>query len=327
MKTSLPLLLAASSLLACGYAAPEPAARPDATEAAAVAPAPLLGESGGPDAADRRCRVVLRQVFRRPGETECQTGTCFVVWRAQLDVSKLLLTVGGAPGVLFTSSGTAGWYEAGDAVAIAGAPADFQRYEVRIANHTFDPAKPLAGQTVRFVAFMQITGGRGRLFDHNRLTGSYESFSADAAKLQSVPEDSDICPAPDHPYGLLRFNDDWSEQQRGLLAAGGVLGIDYDLDRLPSCRGTHNGAPAWAINATVQFLPNGETSEWPVMLFKTDNGFPTNQATTRRVDLPIPDGATSATLWFHNYTGAGSSCDTWDSDFGRNYRFRVLGPQ
>jgi hypothetical protein len=118
--------------------------------------------------------------------------------------------------------------------------------------------------------------------------------------------------------------EDWQQSVGGALHAGGWLNLFYDLDRLPQCRGTHNGFPAWDTVATIKFLPNGQTSDASVREFVTDHGTPTRVAVERQVQMKIPAEATSIELWFHNYSGAANSCEAWDSNDGANYHFDIL---
>lgn len=123
--------------------------------------------------------------------------------------------------------------------------------------------------------------------------------------------------------GTLFFNEDFSEYRYGELRQGGTLDVHFDLDRLPACRGTHNGYPAWDLVGHARFLPGGQLAEGSVRELLSDNGRPTNQAQERLWSMAIPADATAVELWFHNFTGAGSSCEAWDSDWGANYRFDI----
>ena len=40
----------------------------------------------------------------------------------------------------------------------------------------------------------------------------------------------------------------------------------------------------------------------------------------------MPAGTTGVEIWFRNYSGAGSTCETWDSNLGSNYWFEVVAP-
>lgn len=123
--------------------------------------------------------------------------------------------------------------------------------------------------------------------------------------------------------GSIVFSEDWSEHQGGELRQGGTFDVYFDLDRLPACRGTHNGHPAWDLVGYARFLPGGQLVEGSMRELVTDNGRPTNEAHERLWTLSAPADATAVELWFRNYTGAGSSCEAWDSNWGANYRFEL----
>ncbi len=123
--------------------------------------------------------------------------------------------------------------------------------------------------------------------------------------------------------GSIVFSEDWSETRTGELRQGGTIDVFFDLDRLPVCRGTHNGYPAWDLVGFARFLPGGQTLEGSMRELVTDHGRPTNEAHERLWTITVPADATAVELWFKNYTGAGSSCVAWDSAWGANYRFEV----
>ncbi|MBW2732124.1 MAG: hypothetical protein JRH20_06995 [Deltaproteobacteria bacterium] len=121
----------------------------------------------------------------------------------------------------------------------------------------------------------------------------------------------------------IHFTSTWDEHLSGELRQGGRLEVSYDLQRLPECRGTHNGFPAWDTRATLRFSPSGTIVEGSVLAFQNDQGVPTNVAYKVPLVVEIPAGATSVELWFKNSTGAGSSCVAWDSNFNANYHYEI----
>lgn len=126
--------------------------------------------------------------------------------------------------------------------------------------------------------------------------------------------------------GTIVFSEDWSEARTAELRQGGSFDVFFALDRLPACRGTHNGYPAWDLIGYARFLPGGQTFEASVRELGSDNGRPTNEAHEKLWTLTAPSDATAVELWFKNYTGAGSSCVAWDSNWGENYRFDIAPP-
>jgi hypothetical protein len=107
----------------------------------------------------------------------------------------------------------------------------------------------------------------------------------------------------------LRFLEDGDVAAEGTLMQGGRLRVEYDVDRMTTCRGTHNGYRFWEITGSVKFAPGGDVVERML-------------ADGRPIDVEVPADATGVELWFHNYTGD-RSCEDWDSLGGENYRFEV----
>lgn len=286
-----------------------------------LAPAPALGAADSLDTADRSCQVVLRNLTRAPGngdyETSCDGGECSYVWRGAIDVARPLAT-GATVHMLYRLDGDDTWWEVA-ALPDVGAVPGFDRFAVALSQHLFGPATPVGDQrSVEVVAFVQLGNG-GRLFDHNRFAGDFDNHRL-TADLGFATTDAGVCLPT---VGTVQFDDSFAEQTWGELRAGGYLEIRYDIDRLPDCRGTHNGHPAWDVVARGRFLPGGESFEGSVRELLTINGTPTNSAIDRLLQVEIPDGADSVEIWFHNFTGAGSSCQGWDSDFGNNYHFAI----
>lgn len=124
----------------------------------------------------------------------------------------------------------------------------------------------------------------------------------------------------------LSFLSNWHEVRSGELRQGSQLILDYDLQRLPQCRGTHNGHPAWDTQAHLRFAPGGQLVSASVRRFVTNQGVPTTVAESLPLEVTIPEDATSVAIYFQNYDGAGGSCSAWDSEFGANYRYAIWPP-
>ena len=314
---SLLLWVFALSLLLSACATGDGAA-PTAPPEAVASTAPQLGKADSGDRADRSCQVVLRSAMRHadgPGyETDCSGGDCLYVWRGWVEVDQAL-AADASVRVLYHRLDDPTWWEV-EASEESGAAPGYRRYGFALSEHLFGPGDE--GASIELVAFLRDEQGN-RLFDHNR-------FADDFSNTQLEPQsdyfatDGGVC----QPLvGTLWFQDDWSETAHGTRRQGGYLEVHYDLDRLPTCRGTHNGHPAWDMVAFVRFMPAGQLVSGSVRRFISNNGIPTNEAEEVALVVPIPEGATSAELWFQNFSGAGSTCEAWDSNYGDNYVFDV----
>ncbi|GIF15776.1 DUF6209 family protein [Actinoplanes teichomyceticus] len=109
------------------------------------------------------------------------------------------------------------------------------------------------------------------------------------------------------------YQADWSETLTGSLRQGGALVIDYDPARLPQCRTTYRGYPAWQIDAFYRF-DGGPVRSTPV-----------NQgAEAIPIRIDVPANAQQIETWFTigvPYPPTG--CSAYDSDYGKNYTFSI----
>ena len=317
---SLPLVASLLLAPACGSEGAE-AVSPRAQQATA----PSTGKADGSDEADQACRIVLRGI-RRPQlepdhqfETECADGVCSYVWAAQVEIDAKLSVA--RVGLLYRLRGDATWWQVDGTRASANAPG-YARYDVRISEHLFGPsatAAELSAARIELIPFYEWADGT-RVFDHNRVAGAFDNYVLDEADYFQVNTDARVCqPVSAH----ILFAGNWDEYLSGALHQGGYLVIDYDLSRLPQCRATHNGYPAWDTVAYVRFSPGGELVSGSVRTFQTNHGVPMNSAERRELQVAIPVGATSAAIWFKNYSGAGNFCETWDSNLGANYSYGI----
>jgi hypothetical protein len=284
----------------------------------------MLGKADGGDKADASCQIVLRNIGRQPGPdgylTQCTAGVCNWVWAGTVEIAEGLA---GKVRVLYRRVGDPTWWQV-DAAPAANAQPGFQRHDFTIHEHLVGPdatGAELSATTIELMPFLELADGT-RLFDHNRRPGAFENYLLEPSNYFGVGDGEACAPV----FGRISFFDSWDEHLSGTLRQGGYLVIDYDLDRLPTCRGTHNGYPAWDIIAHVMFAPGGQLVTGSVRELETVQGSPTNAAHTRRLDVKIPADATDARIWFKNFTAAGSSCAAWDSDYGKNYSYPIWPP-
>ncbi|MCA9521613.1 MAG: hypothetical protein KC609_11600 [Myxococcales bacterium] len=263
-------------------------------------------------------RSIERRVTDAGYQTRCVDGVCSFVWWGAIDLAADLEDVADVQ-LLYRLRGQERWWQVSATRSTDPSPG-FVRYEVELSENLFGPTDDPTHE-IDVVALVTLANGQ-RLFDHNRFPGDFENLTLQLANGFAA-NDGQTCRVD---VGRLEFLESWHHHSTGLLRQGGYLHLSYDIDRLPDCRGTHNGHPAWDIVAHLRFLPGGEERSGSVRELVSVNGVPTNQATDRPFVTRIPDDASAVEIWFENYTGAGSSCVSWDSNLGANYRFEILPP-
>jgi hypothetical protein len=117
---------------------------------------------------------------------------------------------------------------------------------------------------------------------------------------------------PDTQASLV-FKAGGAVEQEGALQAGGKVRVRYEQDRLPACRRTHMGNPAWGISGYASL--NGA----PARAFDTGRPIGADREAVDAI-LDLPQGGELA-LWFQVASLGG--CTEYDSKQGQNYRFRV----
>ena len=283
---------------------------------------PALGKADGMDQADQDCRIVLRSIGRQPGtngyQTRCSDSGCNWLWQGSLEISEDTDVAG--VHVLYRLVGESDWWQV-EATPGASPQPGFQRYEFSISDHLFGPEiaeEELAATQIELVPMFTSPAG-ARVYDHNRFAGPFENTTL-TEENSFASSDGGVC-QPE--FGRISFLDSWQDYLSGPLRQGAYLLVDYDLNRLPDCRGTHNGYPAWEMVAHARFTPGGELRSGSVVAFENVMGQPTNTARTEALKIKIPLDATAVELWFENRSGAGSDCQVWDSRYGENYRYEI----
>jgi hypothetical protein len=315
-------------LTACGLGEAELGGESEElSDETSVAEAPLLGVAQG-DAADRLCHVVLREVSQPAAttgwESSCTNGKCWFVWAGTFDVSKEAVATGVRGYVLYESTNTPGTWFKTTAARVSGAPTGYQRYKFKLTQNTVGAgvtASALDRTRIQLIPYITTTADSSRHFDHNRILSGTGSYVLNKYNGYAIGNDANVC-QPAKSRGTVSFAAD-NVTSLGTLKASGALTVHYDLNRMPTCRSTHNGFPAWDLKAFAKFLPSNEIREQSVRAFETNFGTPTNVSYAVPFTTPIPVGTTGVELWFNNSSGAGSTCSDWDSVGGFNYRFTV----
>ncbi len=131
-----------------------------------------------------------------------------------------------------------------------------------------------------------------------------------------------------NPNATIQFLNDWQQAQNGSIERNGRLKIEYDLQRLPHCFTKRHSAEFGEITAYVRFHPRGEVVSGSVVAPVHDRENPPWMIINHKpapFEAAVPDDATQAEVWFHNFSEVSGRCDAWDSRFGENYWFEVGG--
>jgi hypothetical protein len=326
------LALFSLALSGCGKGAPSFAAQSAPRPAVAGVPSltaanagldvlpPWIGDSG--DFADTTCSVVLRQSWvnlesSMGPQTDCSSGTCWVVVNGNFDVAMALVQDDVVPGVLYQSAIDGTWREQ-DALPSWNAGLGYRRYSFTLNHDTFTDGPN--SQTVNLIPFVRTVAG-GRAFDHNRIADLMGSYSLTGLNAWNIPADSSCPAAAPHGIQTLVFAVDWSNSGYGSLVQNGKLDINYDIYRIPSGLGcTTDGVSAFAVTAYAQLQPSGT-----ILSERIDGPLDTTAMPEAYQSLPlefdIPADATGVALWFLD----SSECngDDWDSQYGSNYVYSV----
>lgn len=272
-------------LAACGG----PSSMPTAMQA------PALGKADSLDAADRDCRVVLRQL--QPAPRSASTST--LRWDGVIDVAHLAGDVVEVGALIPDASGAWYFYPA----TLDGSDAVFAHYALPLV---------LASAPTEIAIFARFADGTRR-FDHNRISSDFANYTLDTSDtIAAAPA---VCPSQT-PRGELDFRGDFTTVQRGPLVPGGTLTVKYALERLPTCRRSRAGAQLWDIEAWVKFQPQG------IVVTQSTSTVSGGTRTATPFTVEIPRGTQNVELWFRNYS-AEQTCETWDSNYGNDYWYAV----
>jgi|GEM_PF-777622 len=140
--------------------------------------------------------------------------------------------------------------------------------------------------------------------------------AADAPADHRAPQAPDLVQLPitlDYE-ATLAFNADWQTvTEAGPIKAGGRLKLRYAAERLPNCRATKYGQPAWSILAYWQ-APGHDATYVPL----------TAQGGMLEGVIAVPEDLETIEVWFYNNDYYG--CREYDSANGANYTFEVTPP-
>lgn len=254
--------------------------------------APALGKADSLDAADRDCRVVLRHL----------APTGHQRWDGVIDVAHLAGEVVEVGALIPDASGD--WY------FYPATPEDSEGSDAVFAHYALPLV--LATAPTEIAIFARFADGTRR-FDHNRIASDFANYTLDGA--HAIADAPGVCPSQT-PRGELDFRGDFTTVQRGPLVPGGTLTVKYALERLPTCRRSRAGAQLWDIEAWVKFQPQG------IVVTSSTSTVSGGARTATPFTVEIPRGTQQVELWFRNYS-AEQTCETWDSNYGKDYWYTV----
>ncbi len=128
----------------------------------------------------------------------------------------------------------------------------------------------------------------------------------------------------------IQFFGDWRQEQHGTIERGSKLTLDYDKARLPGSFAPWRGAEFGDIVAFCRFHPRGDIVSGSVVAPVRNQENPPGAVIShvpRPLDVPVPQDANQAEIWFHGFYQTSTRADGWDSRFGANYWFDIGGPQ
>jgi hypothetical protein len=311
-----------ASLLALTAACSSPATREDARSTSSAQTA----QTGQGDQADTSCQVVLRHTYidfegRFGPQTDCSSGTCWVVITVTFDVAMSQSLAQSEAFVFYQGEASTTWTQSAQAQPIFGAPVGFRRYQVVLDTDTFTEGN---GDTnIQLVPFIDTFGGSSgaRLFDHNRVADPMGAYQLDALNNWTINDDASACPGTTPANTLaVTFPTGWNDTSTGALASNGKLDVSYDVYRMPSTLScTTDGVYAVSTWGYVQFQPGGEVlGESAIGPFDSTTG----KLDSLPLEFDVPAGAQLAAMWFETSSDCNGN-PQWDSNYGQNYTYRA----
>jgi Family of unknown function (DUF6209) len=116
----------------------------------------------------------------------------------------------------------------------------------------------------------------------------------------------------------IAFRGDWSVASPSPLLSGRKVELDYADARNTMCGGNFGGKPAWSTTGYARVNGGPVQSFWAAGLSPTGNTDPPV------LDLEPQVGDADLEMWFETTNRWG--CVMWDSNFGRNFHFRLASP-
>jgi hypothetical protein len=161
------------------------------------------------DRADRDCQIILRNLGRPPGaDGSWETNGRYWVWSGHVDVA-VAFAPQATVAVHYRPSPAEPWYDSAGGQPADGAPDGWQRFVVRLIEHTAPepdwPSSSIERAAMEVIPMALFSDG-SRLFDHNRHAGDFENYVLDEAGGFAINDDGARCLSA--RWGSLREDDD-----------------------------------------------------------------------------------------------------------------------
>lgn len=143
-----------------------------------------------------------------------------------------------------------------------------------------------------------------------------------------MKSESEIPAATDtkiHQAKIL-FLSGWRDLQQGNIYPCEKLILEYDPKRLPNCRTNFRGAEFGDIEVYIKFHPGGQFYSGSVLnkiRSEGDYGIVVGLE-PKEYEVLVPKDANEVELWFRGFYQTTSSCEEWDSRYGKNYWYQVV---
>lgn len=293
----------------------------------------MIENSSDKDLPDMDCNIMLISAARKSNSTGgyITSENNEWIWFGELKASNESVESGWIPKVLYLKPASHQWVEL--ETVLDRTDNNYSYFVFKMYEGLIGPSMSgtsITNTVINLIPY--LSKDQYRVFDHNRIAGIFDSYSLTIDNSFMVEQDSGLCSLEEvlsqkpvvQPVSAIVFSGDNTVTLEQTPVENGKIRIDYDLQRLSNCRGTHNGYPAWDISVFVKFHPSEQLYQSSVRSFITENGYPTNTAEKVIPEFTVPSGTEEIEIWFSNSEYGGSTCIQWDSVNGANYHFEVL---
>lgn len=280
---------------------------------------------------DTSCQVVLRYAWIQTNGgqmvSSCNQGSdgpppCWAVVNVSIDVAMdQVVTSAGEAEVYVAYQNAQGDWVQQQATPMAGAGEGYLNFQTALTTNTVDTTNLPA--SFQLIPFIQVAGGA--LYDHNVNASGSANYVLNPANSWNIQ--TSAC-AAGTPTATATYVFGGPEQPgsgvtntppsvSGSLQQGGKIDLSYQWNRVPTnvVNCSQDGENAYALVASVQFSPSGQTLQEVVA------GGPYSALVAYPAEFDVPADATSAAIWFEGSNDCGTT--VYDSNGGSNFVFSV----